>query len=225
MNYISHYFLDAEEGNPYFNFGLVLPDMMGAAHRGWKPSAIHTNPVLSQYSDLARGVAAHLAADRVFHNTEFFKQGCGELKIILDRNQLSFAGIRSFFVVHILLEMMLDRLIIRKRPEKAAAFYADLDKIDEGKVLDFVLADGITVADKFSLFFNRFREHKYLLSYTKNESLFFALNRILNRTGQPAYPEGKFTNFSQAADEAEDLFEPQAFAFFDKLRVLISTTI
>lgn len=218
MNYISHYFLDAEPANPYFNFGLILPDMMGAAHRGWKPAAAHTDPAITGNADLARGVSAHLAADKIFHNTDFFKNGCLELRGIFEENGLAAPGIRMFFLVHIFLEMMLDRIIIRNRPDVANGFYDDIEQTDEGAILDFIRSDGVSAAEKFPLFYNRFREHRYLLGYTQNESLFFAVNRILNRTGQPAFPEEKFEAFARAADIAEQHFTQRVFPFFSAFR-------
>jgi hypothetical protein len=220
MNYISHYFLDAEAGNKYFNFGLILPDMMGAAQRGWKPAPIHVNNPVANHAELARGVAAHLAADKVFHNTDFFKSGCQDLRALFEENDLIIPGIRMFFVGHIFLEMMLDRIIIRNRPEVARQFYDDIGEANEGIIMTFIQSDGVTAAEKFPLFLNRFREHKYLLNYTQNDSLFFAINRILNRAGQPAFPEEKFPEFAKVAELAEELITPKAFSFFDYLKGL-----
>jgi hypothetical protein len=217
MNYISHYFLDAKPGKPYFNFGLALPDMMGTAQRGWKPAAVHITDKEGIQGELANGVSAHLAADKIFHNMPFFRSGCDELKSLFEKEKLVVPGIRMFFLVHVFLEMMLDRIIIRNRPEVAFNFYEDIGKIDEAIIMDFIRADGTNAAERFPLFFQRFREHKYLLSYVQNDSLFFATNRILNRTGQPAFPDEKFAEFSSVADQAEEALSRKTFPFFEEL--------
>jgi hypothetical protein len=218
MNYISHYFLDAQPDRPYFNFGLALPDMMGTAARGWKPAPVHVGPAPEIHGEIAAGVSAHLTADRIFHNADFFKAGCSDLRVLFEQEGLVMPGIRMFFLVHIFLEMMLDRIIIRNRPDIGEAFYKDIGKIDEIVAMDFIRADGTDAVERFPLFFNRFREHKYVLSYTLDQSLFFATNRILNRTGQPAFPDESMSKFARVADRAEAMLTPITFPFFEFMR-------
>jgi hypothetical protein len=218
MNYISHYFLDAMPGTPYYNFGLSLPDMMGTAARGWKPAPVHVSAESGEQGEIAAGVLAHLEADRIFHNAGFFKAGCSDIRVLFEQEGLAIPGIRMFFLVHIFLEMMLDRIIVRNRPEVAQAFYDDIARIDEKFAMDFIAADGTNAVERFPLFFSRFREHKYLLSYIQDESLFFATNRILNRTGQPAFPDERMADFARVANRAEEMFTPMAFPFFEFMR-------
>lgn len=219
MNYISHYYTDNDPANPYFNFGLMLPDMLGTVHRGWKPM---TGKEYHFASDKAlhiwQGFQRHLLADSIFHNTDFFYSQTRYIRNVLETGGLVQPGLRLFFVAHVLLEMMLDRLIIKTHPEIPNRFYNDLETVEDSALESFFSGMQSPLPERLFHMLSRFKEHKYLYSYVDNERLFFALNRIMERGGQTIYPDNMLPAFSFAVAEIEAAFLPQFEELFAKMR-------
>jgi hypothetical protein len=219
MNYISHYYTDNDPADPYFNFGLMLPDMLGTVHRGWKPitgKQYHFNS--KEGSQIWQGFQRHLLADSIFHNTDFFSSQTRYIRNVLEQAGLVQPGLRLFFVAHVLLEIMLDRLIIKTHPDIPDRFYNDLAAVDEQAIAGFFSGLLSQVPERLFHSLARFKEHKYLYSYAENEQLFFALNRIMERAGQTSYSDNALPAFSFAVAEIEATFLPIFDEFFKKMR-------
>src|SRR5688500_11171065 len=107
MNYLSHYFLDAKPGEVHYNFGLVLPDMMGVAQKGWKPLQRNEQHIHPEVIKLSEGITRHVKVDAVFHSSDFFKENSVSLRKALEKHGFSQEGTRLFFVAHVLLEFLL----------------------------------------------------------------------------------------------------------------------
>jgi hypothetical protein len=223
MNYLSHYYTDNDPGNPHFNFGLMLPDMLGAARRGWKP----VNGRLYSFDDpeaelIWQGFQQHLRADSLFHNTAFFTTQTRSIRNILEQAGLVQPGLRLFFVAHVLLEIMLDRLIIKTHPHIPDRFYNDLDVVTEDTLSSFFTGMQSEIPERLFRILARFKEHKYLYSYVDDERLFFALNRIMERGGQVPYPDNMLPVFSMAITEIESALLPLFEDFFGMMRKELS---
>ena len=187
MNYLTHYLIDQKEGKPNYNFGLALPDLINISKRGWRP-VNHNFPVADKnINDIWEGFQQHYAADAKFHNSEIFDANTRRIRLELEKAGLNQPGIKLFFVAHVMLEMMIDRHIILTRATIAQQFYADLEMVSNEDIHGFFHASGHPVPDRFFEFFNRFKESKYLYRYADDEGIFFALNRLLKRTGQPEF--------------------------------------
>jgi hypothetical protein len=187
MNYLTHFLIDHKKDNPNYNFGLALPDLVNISRRGWRAES-QSFPVLNKnVNEIWNGYQQHFAADAQFHNSELFEKHSKRLRKEFEDQGLNQPGIRLFFVGHVLLEMLLDRHIVKTRRGIADMFYDQLNLVIYSDIESFFMAAGDTIPEKFLEFFERFKDSKYLYSYAENEGMFYALNRLLRRTGQPEF--------------------------------------
>lgn len=218
MNYLSHYFLDAQSEKPYHNFGLVLPDMMGSSTRGWKPDFDNYIFSLSQHTELILGIKKHHLADAYFHSSAFFTSNTTQIRKIFEENNFTQAGTKLFFVAHIFLEFMLDRLILKNYYQSAIDFYNDLDEV-ENIVLNDFFTQHKTDSARFFTFLENFRKHQYLFAYLDDERLYYALNRTLQRGKQQDFTDELLPQFSQnIIPKTEELLLPVYEEFFKNMR-------
>ncbi len=218
VNYISHYFLDAQNGSPYHNFGLVLPDMMGAALRGWKTNFNPNDFPRPEYEQLIEGIRKHHLADSYFHSSAFFTQSTSQIRRLFEENGFSQAGTKLFFAAHIFLEFMLDRIIMHENPEQPKHFYSDVYMVEDDLLKPFFMHAG-PAADRFFAFLENFRKHEYLYAYLETESLFYSLNRTLQRANQLPFPNALlYDSFPQVISAAEAMLKPVYINFFHEMK-------
>lgn len=207
MNYIAHYFFDHVPGQPYYNLGLLLPDMLGSFSRRLRPHPGLPWPVKEMHErPLKEGILQHHRADHLFHNSRFFTEGNGFIKTALTTNGLVKPGVRMFFVTHILLELVLDRHLLNTERDVGIRFYDDLARISCERTEDFLLQTGLPAAG-FGDHIRRFTEARYLQSYVKDDGLFYALNRMLKATRQNFFEEDSLEMFSLALADIEKYIE------------------
>jgi hypothetical protein len=157
---------------------------MGNANRRWKPR--RTNDEFSNQKSRAlwEGIKQHLDTDKIFHNSDFFRIQTKDIRILLEKNGLKDKGIKLYFLAHIILELLLDRLILKSCPGIADRFYTDLILIEE----DFIRAelDSCTIQDNSRFFeiFSRFKASRYLYHYLDDKRLLLSINRISERAKQ-----------------------------------------
>ena len=221
MNYLSHYYADGQYDRHYFNFGLVLPDLVGASQRGWRASGSgYPWQDAIEINDIWLGYNSHVAADAYFHSSVFFKDNTLAIRHIFEGHGLRFPGVRLFFVAHVFLEMIMDRLIILHHPDVAASFYTGLGLVHTNKVEQFFHTSGSILQPRFLEVFEKFREHKFLYTYIDDERLFFALNRIMGRARQEPFKEEHLPAFSQAIKDTERLLQDQYIEMLEKIKAL-----
>lgn len=218
MNYLSHYFLDAQAGKPYHNFGLVLPDMMGASVRGWKPDLQKSVFGQAQHIHLVEGIQKHHLADKFFHSSAFFTQHTQQIRKLFEANNFLQPGTKLFFVAHIFLEFMLDRIIMQQHTKLAKHFYEDVDMVEDNLLLPF-FAQTQTETAGFFHFLQNFRKHRYLYAYLSDDSLFYSLNRTLQRAKQQPFPEALLNvAFPEVIRQTENILKPVYKEFFIGMR-------
>ncbi len=216
MNYLTHYIVDHKIGNPNFNFGLALPDLVNIAKRGWRPIN-HSFPVREQnVNEIYAGFQQHVAADASFHNSEIFDTHTRRLRQELETQGLNQPGIKLFFVAHVMLEMMIDRHIIITRRHIAEQFYTDISMVAEDDIHSFFRGSGNATPDRFFEYFNRFKESQYLYRYAEDEGLFYALNRLLKRTGQPEFEQPFESLLNQLVKKEEIAMAGEIEAFLTR---------
>ena len=182
MNFLSHYFIDAEPGKPYHNFGLILPDLMGIYKRGWKLNGQAAKAKLNPLSsEIYRGVQKHYDLDSIFHQSDLFRENTNYILAQLNGNLDSIAMVKKHFIAHILLELLIDRVIILNDVMVAKNFYSDLLDTDLEALDNFFIKETAEHLDGFKSLVSRFRSDQYLYKYKDNEALLFALNRVMSR--------------------------------------------
>lgn len=205
MNYFVHYHFYKGEDNPWYVLGLLLPDLVSNFNRNAKIKEELRAVGIEGFQSLPylnAGINNHFEADRIFHSSQFFFEGQECVKDAFAKENLWLPGIRSFFVTHIMIELMLDRYLLLTFPDEGIEVYEQLGKIDGMLVENILVGNGLEVAG-FHNFFSRFVSARYVLSYTRDESLFYALCRILERTIGITYNENHFSGFQKAVEELD----------------------
>ena len=114
---------------------------------------------------------------------------------------------------------MLDRLILLNSTAYADSFYRDIDMIDTLEINDFLLPGTLNGEYRFSDFFQKFREAKYIYKYTEDESFIYALNRIMKRASQPVFEgETAISSLKISIFEVEKHLAPVYLQHFEELK-------
>jgi len=209
MNYLSHYYILREYDNPAFTLGKIIPDLLrvfGPAHKIRKAHNIEAPQGASQW--MMKGAYVHLESDRLFHDSAYFEFESQRLKEKIRAG----SSIRkySYFYAHILLEMLLDRLLVKKHPELGQQFYADLERIEKGDIKSFFELKPIAVdADAFMQVLRRFRKSRYLFEYAHDPGFLYAYTRILNQIGMPLLTRKDKDFFIELVQQSEARLEPE----------------
>lgn len=186
MNFLSHYFIDRIENKPYHNFGLVLPDLMSMYRRKWKISSRVLKYSLNlQETQIVTGVVKHNNLDGYFHSSDFFIKYTNEIKDILVENNVDYPENRIHFIAHILLELLVDRVIIKKERLILKEFYSELNQVDWNILREFLIKIKMEEVDGFYGYFIKFTRRKYLYKYANNYTIIYITNRILDKVNLP----------------------------------------
>lgn len=215
MNFLAHYFFDGVNNAPPYNLGTVLPDLMGMVRRGWKLAYkdLH-KPFDPLQQAIAEGVIAHLQMDEWFHKTSFFQAGREKVKLTLLNAGIQFPPHRPGFLAHIMLELLLDRLIIKHYPKVVSNFYQELEQVEMATIRTFFHAAGQPFDEHFPGFFSKFLEKRFVFRYADDQQLLKALNSIGQRVRQPAITGSAFADLASSLPELDLMI----FNSFDQLK-------
>lgn len=182
MNFLSHYFIHHQIDQPYFNLGLILPDLARGAIKKYHEIG---EEFPASYHQLLAGCFTHLADDKKFHGSHFFEKGTtvclDAIKLNSDLSQIN----RKWFLGHILFEMLMDRLLVKHYPGIGKQFYADLQKVNPEILGGFLQLQGVTETERMLRMFHYFRQSAYILNYTDNNLFGYSLSRVMMRAGLP----------------------------------------
>lgn len=200
----------------YHNFGLVLPDLVGMHTRGWKPLYAFDKGDRHQVS-MNKGIERHHKIDRFFHNSDYFTEKTSGIKKIYEPLVKHIPGIRLSFISHIILELMLDRIILKHESSCGEDFYSQMQKINLEKLTNLTFRNEEHM-DSFLSFLNNFIERKYLLGYVENQNLCYALNRIFTRVKQPEINGIHSELFNNLIFETENYLSIDYEEWFNQMR-------
>jgi hypothetical protein len=179
MNFLAHYYFDHKGNNPYFNLGLLLPDLIRNSS-----TVIHHLPYGFKTENqnvqwLADGFQKHLTTDKIFHHCADFVSFNKQITQMLRNSGSRFH--RDWFLAHILTELLIDRTILMAHPLIAHELYADLDKIHPLALSEFLSEAGMIDQSSFQTGFEKFKKVRYLNNYDQAESVAFALTKIAEK--------------------------------------------
>jgi hypothetical protein len=80
-----------------------------------------------------------------------------------------------------MVELLIDRVILRDNKILLDSFYESLQKVDERSLQNFLKFSGMINDDEFFVFFNHFRSVQYIYFYADNIKFMYSLNRIMMR--------------------------------------------
>ncbi|MEM9984193.1 MAG: hypothetical protein AAF804_03790 [Bacteroidota bacterium] len=186
MNFIAHYYIDRQIEQDLFVAGVCTPDWVSIFNRkvrvkeGRLPSldgATHSLPEQAFHL----GVRRHLEVDGLFHTSSFFKEETGILNRLFEQYLGPDQVPRSFFVAHVLFELVLDKVLIQADPSLLGDYYHHLDSCDLDRLVE--LTEWVTGASLpgYQAFIRRFITKKYLYQYTDWDHVVYVLRRILER--------------------------------------------
>ena len=185
MNFVAHYYLDKDSTDSLFFIGIATPDLVSAFDRairlkkGTLPSL--TPQVGDNQMSFHQGIQRHFEGDRIFHSSHFFKEETAyltlELKNVFGKEYTP----RAFFVAHILIELVLDRILIMQHNDLLYRFY---DHFEQKEVKDLAeLMRWICKAPMFGYedFLQKFSERKFLYNYTEWDYIVRITSSILKK--------------------------------------------
>jgi len=183
MNYLSHYYVADCPSNANYTFGLLLPDFVRKQTAKFRlPN--EKIPTLSANSQLFhQGVLCHYKADELFHQSDFFKKHLANIQQVWKSCEFEQLHKYKFFLAHVLLEMMLDRLLLQTKPTVCKRFYQHLANIEKKEYNKYVSAMRLSkgVAEKVFFDYEQFIKKRYLMKYLDKEKLINGLNYVYER--------------------------------------------
>lgn len=204
MNYFAHFYLDSLPGQPYYNLGLILPDLMGVYDRKWKVKERTGFSIASETAlSLLNGVNRHEEVDQVFHESDFFKGYKNAIWERLKNTGFTNPPYRLFYLSHILVELLLDRILIRNFPRQGELMFEEMNSINDKHLRDFFSQTGTPEKNSFWSFFSTFREKQYIFEYVKDESFVYVLNMVNKRVGHPLFDDKKKNDLLAAVQDIE----------------------
>lgn len=192
MNYLSHAraFLSDD---PWVLAGTSLPDWLGAVDRRCRVVAANAEACCDDdgvVGALARGVLAHLEDDRWFHANPIFEESTRELTLRIRGAFPEERRLRASFVAHILLEMLLDAALDRRRRVTFDAYYSALERIGAEELERAAAMLTNRPSEKLAVGFRLFTNVRFLYGYRDDEALLRRLQGIVTRLKLPPLPEG-----------------------------------
>jgi hypothetical protein len=211
MHYLAHYTIDHEQADPYFALGLILPDIYRGFSRIYNLHLRHALPKDAIGLALQKGILRHYQGDGAFHNGLSFHSAC-EMVEAESKAIQGFSLPRLFFLSHILVELLFDKMIITYQPEMVDGLYDKLQQIAPENVLKYFTDSGLEDVDQqFPEHYQQFLVNRYVLRLKNNENIYPALERLyFSRVGFDLNPEQKtvFLQFTQrCSDRMEGLWE------------------
>jgi hypothetical protein len=195
MNYFAHAYphLADDALDPYFLAGLATPDWLTVVARRTKCRTKHVEPWLlhddARWAALARGIARHHADDRWFHETQAFTELSMQFSKRIQAHCADASDMRTSFLGHILVELLLDAELIARDPRRLERYYAIINRADPTHVAAWIeQMSGNPVGD-LAEFIPRFVSVRFLADYANDDSLCYRVNQVLNRVGLMALPE------------------------------------
>lgn len=191
MNYFAHgyRFID----RPHFLVGTALPDLLSAVDRGVRLRGRRVSPFAEEANgdaaELAAGVLQHLADDHWFHETPAFHETTGEMTRLFRRLLGPDDGFRPGFLGHITTELLLDAVLIDRRPALLDDYYEAVAAVDPQFIEDNVNRMVKVPTDQVARFLPVFVEIQFLRDYVQSDRLLFRLNQVMRRVRLKPLPD------------------------------------
>ncbi len=183
MNYLSHYYFDRDEDNKYFNIGLILPDL-ARSHI----AKLRINPyknitfTTKEIASMNDGCNKHFASDRKFHNWMTFVELTNKATDMIRESGDKDIN-RDYFITHIMVEILLDKILLDQNPTLADDFYAMIDSVEMDWILKFMRYAGLQDDELWKGQHKRFMKAAFLKSYTSVENVVAAVEGVCANLG------------------------------------------
>jgi hypothetical protein len=219
MNLIGHYTCAAVP-SPEVRAGAVLPDLAALYHRKVRPLAL----VRAWSGDAAgvpgmeallAGVAFHHTVDLHFHRAPLFERCTAAIQSALLGASRT-PGLKRFLPTHVLCELYLDHLLLRRDPGLAEAFYRDVDGLRE-LLTTFVARHPHAERAAFDDFLAHIVAAGFVDAYRSHEGILGRMDRILVRFGQRTLEPAERAAVAAWFRAAEAETEPELERFLARM--------
>lgn len=187
MNFISHFYLERGREESLFFIGVSTPDLVSVFDRSVRVKAHLLPPegegLSSAQQRFREGVMRHLIADQLFHSSPFFAQEVDRLCEGFRSSLPPGTVARSFFVAHVLFELMLDRVLLQADERLAPEFYRHLEAHPVAELVGLTEWLTQTPMPAYGGFLQKFMRRKSLYGYLRWQDLIYVLRRILEGVG------------------------------------------
>ena len=181
MNFLAHYLADHIPNDHYHNTGLILPDITRGFVSGFRNAPPNGSP--PEFEGFFSGCSAHYKSDKIFHGSNFFHKYQEKTNDLLKSSGFGNSFSRKWFISHVIIELFLDRMIIKTDESIADAFYDTLSKTKDSILESYLLAYDCEDVEGFMEKYKHFRSVKYIYHYRNNNKFVYSLNRIMLRAG------------------------------------------
>jgi hypothetical protein len=189
LNFLSHYYYDHKKNQPYYNLGLLLPDLLRNFVRGTKIDVNSVSHQELESTHLKEGCLKHIASDVKFHNWNTFKNLMSDATRLMRTSAHPIQ--RDFFVSHIFIELLLDRSLLSRVPDLANQLYSDFEQVEIQAVNQFLNAHQFYKFEQFERGFKRFLDVRYLEHYTDPQIILYSTERICTKMRLPTFSKGQ----------------------------------
>lgn len=222
MNFLSHFYCDRHTESSMFVLGIVTPDLLSIFNPGLRIKAAqvqHFHQEIPGAGDFVKGLHRHFEVDRLFHSSPRFAEETHYLSHLLESSFPDREIHRKFFIAHILLELQLDQVLVRRYDTIVKEFYSHFENIrpfaEARRVTELVSGHSLP---HYESFLEKFLHNRYLTHYREHDHIIFVLGRLLRRvkiddTRFLASPE-----FERLMDSYHARLEKSYTGFFDDLR-------
>lgn len=184
MNFISHYFLDKERTDSMFFLGVSTPDLLSGFDRSvrLKPARLPLlmeNEAPQTQIQFYNGILRHFEVDRIFHSSDFFYKETHIISRELLKHFSPNEVKRSFFVSHILFELILDRILISGYTDILFSYYKHFREADVMMLVNYTEWITRSSLRGYDRHLHQFAERQMLYRYTDWEFLIRVVKEIL----------------------------------------------
>jgi hypothetical protein len=201
VNYFAHAirFLD----QPYFMAGTAMPDWIRLIDKARVSSKSTQRFIDANSSNLSveqraicEGVLQHHTDDDLFHSNPVFMSLNLEFAQNLrdhlagDPSNLEANGsMRSHFVAHIAIELLLDGYLIEQEPQQISKYYRVVDQLDSSVIAATIEKITKRSLEKLPTLIRRFAVERFLYDYLDDQRLLRRMNQVMRRVSLPQLPE------------------------------------
>jgi hypothetical protein len=220
LNFLAHYFTVRDQVSDYIKTGTVLPDILRQVNARiriirYVPHTKYSDKGLRQ---ITLGFEYHLEGDRLFHDSSQFHSYHELTKTKLKQYKLNKENARNYLTAHILVELLLDRLLLKNVKNIGEDFYSTLENVDLAYFSALFEKDRHYQHTRFTDHFLSFISYRYALHYIHDEAITFALNRICSRLGSEVILKTEFNVFYECIHEIETLIQTDFLPFLEQLK-------
>lgn len=199
----------------------MLPDI--ARRAGFTLHEKQVQPLYEQFPDLIDGIRLHWEADRIFHQSELFQFASQVWKSELEKFPMDSVE-RKFFLVHLLAEMWLDRVLLNLYPDEGQQLYRSMEQVDIQELRQFALKALDDKDGKLLQTVGLFAKRKFILAYAEAETFsdiaVGVFGHVTHQEVNPMVQKAIFSALPQLENQHENLiamWDDFRLNFFQKL--------